>query len=815
VELGQEFYKSFGRLSIPRPPEEGMERIFSGASAILAVYLLPGANQIESAEGIYKMLKEQHFPDDMRYLITYDTTPAVTEAIKEVEHTFVEALILVILVVIIFLQKVRATIIPLLTIPVSILGTFAFFPLIGFSVNTLSLFGLVLAIGIVVDDAIVVVEAVMHHIEHGMEPRAATILAMKEVTAPVIGIALVLSAVFIPVAGLGGLTGRLYQQFALTIAISVLISAFNALSLSPALCALFLKPADYKSTGFFARLTAPIGWFFGKFFGGFNKVFGVGTTGYVKVAGILARRSLLSLGIVAIAGFGAVTLMGQTSKAFVPDEDQGLFLVNVQLPRAASLERTDDVCKQIEKILWETPGLESFNTVGGLAFINNTFGPDRASFLVRLRPWHERSDDDLSAFAILEGLKKRLAALPEAVSFPYLPPTLPGFGAAGGFNVFLQDRSGNLDVQQLGENSDKFLQALRQRPEIASPFTAFDPKVPQVSVDIDREKARTLGVPIDKVFAALQATFGGAYVNDFNRFGRLYRVYVQADSEFRANPEDIGKIKVRSTTTGEMIPLSTVLMIDESVPGAELTIRYNLFRSVEISGASAPGYSSGQTMDAVEEVAKQTLPPAMQISWSGLSFQEKTAPNPGPTFLMAVIFVFLLLAAMYESWGLPFAILLGTPFVALGAYFGVWLGDYTNNVFVQIGLVMLIGLAAKNSILIVEFAKMKRDSGVPAFESSMEAARLRFRPILMTAFAFILGVVPLMLASGSGAESRKVMGTAVFWGMLIASALGVLVTPALYVLVEWFYRNRKYPAPGTPAEGGTHPPPGAPTHGGH
>jgi HAE1 family hydrophobic/amphiphilic exporter-1 len=817
VELGGEFYKSFGRLSIPRPPDPDTQKeLLGGPAAILAVYLLPGANQIESADGIYAAMKEQatYFPDDLAYLVTYDTTPAVTESINEVLHTFVEALILVIIVVIVFLQKVRATIIPLLTIPVSILGTFAFFPLIGFSVNTLSLFGLVLAIGIVVDDAIVVVEAVMHHIEHGMAPREATVLAMKEVTAPVIGIALVLCAVFIPVAGIGGLTGRLYEQFALTIAISVLISAFSALSLSPALCAMFLKPADAKATGLFATLTAPFRWFFGLFFKGFNKIFDFGTAGYVKVCGLLVRLSFVSVLIVAAAALGAVVLIGRTAKALVPDEDQGLFLVNVQLPAASSLERTDKACAEIEKVLWATPGIESFNTVGGLAFINNTFGPDRASFLVRLRPWHEREDADLSAFAILEGLKKRLASLPEAVAFPFLPPTLPGFGAAGGFTVYLQDRSGTLSVQQLGEHGSTFLKALSQRPEIASPFTAFNPRVPQIGADIDREKARTLGVPIDAVFAALQASFGGAYVNDFNRFGRLYRVYVQSDGQYRTKAEDIGTLKVRSTTSGEMVPLSTVLRIDPSASGAELTARFQLFRSIEVSGSNAAGWSSGQAMEAVEQVAKETLPREMQIAWGGMSYQEKTAPSAGPTFLLAVIFVFLLLAAMFESWGLPFSVLLGTPFVALGAYFGVVTGGFTNNVFVQVGLVMLIGLAAKNSILIVEFAKMKRDSGMGARDAALEAARLRFRPILMTAFAFILGVVPLMLATGSGAASRTVMGTAVFWGMLVATALGVFVTPALYTLVEWFRRGKTAPATGVAAAA----PPPAPGHkptGGH
>ncbi len=815
VELGGEFYKAFGRLSIPRPPGEGTETLLGGPSAILAVYLLPGANQIESAEGIYKTLEDQSkfFPEDLKHLVTYDTTPAVVESIHEVKKTFVEALILVVLVVFIFLQKVRATIIPLLTIPVSILGTFCFFPLIGFSVNTLSLFGLVLAIGIVVDDAIVVVEAVMHHIEQGMDPKEATRKAMKEVSGPVIGIALVLSAVFIPVAGLAGLTGRLYQQFALTIAISVLISAFSALSLSPALCAMFLKPADAKSTGVLAVITAPIAKVFDLLFRGFNKGFDVTTKGYVSVCGLLIRKSLLSLVFIGVAVLGIGRIGGGIAKGFVPDEDQGIFLVNVQLPPAASLERTDAVCRSVEKLLWETPGVESYNTVGGLAFLNNTFGPDRASFLVRLRPWKERKDKDLNAFAILEELKKRLAAVPEAVVFPFMPPTLPGFGAAGGFLAYLQDRSGTFDSQQLGGYARTFLAAAATRPEVANAFTSFNPNTPQIGVEIDREKCRSFGVPIDAVFSALQTCFGGSYVNDFNRFGRLYRVYVQADGQYRASADDIGKIQVRSSVSNEMIPLSTVLRIDSGVPGTELTARFNLLRSVEISGATGVGYSSGQTMAALEQVAKESLPPEMQISWGGFSYQEKTAPSPVPTFIMAVLFVFLLLAAMYESWGLPFAILLGTPFVVLGALIGVKLGNFTNNVFVQVGMVMLIGLAAKNSILIVEFAKMKRDGGATARDAALESARVRFRPILMTAFAFMLGVVPLMKSTGAGAASRTVMGNAVFWGMLVATVLGVFVTPALYTFVEWFYRNRKK-APPPATEGDAHAAPDS-SHGSH
>ena len=793
VDLGGENYKAFGRLN-------------GQPAGVLAVYLLPGADQLKAADGIYATLEtlKAGFPDDVDYMITYDTTPAVVASIDGILHTLLEAVVLVIVVVFVFLQSWRATLIPLLTVPVSLIGTFIFFPLLGFSVNTLSMFGLVLAIGIVVDDAIVVVEAVMHHIEHGMQPREATIKAMQEVSGPVVGIALVLSAVFVPVAFVGGLTGRLYEQFALTIAISVLISAFSALSLSPALASMLLKPAPPGGTK----------GLLGKLFGGFNRGFAATTNVYARWAGMLARRAVLSLVIIAVVGLGAGWFGKVLPAGFVPDEDQGIFLINVQLPNAASLERTGQVVERIEGILAETEGIEAYNAVGGLGLLTNSFNPNYASFFCRLLPWDERKTDELHLTGILKTLQRELAQIPEAIAFPFAPPTISGFGAAGGFNIMLQDRSGTLTVDELGAQTRAFVDAGRQRPELANLFTSFDPNVPQLKVELDREKARKLGVNVADVFSTLQAILGGTYVNDFNRFGRLYRVYVQAVPEARQRPADIGSFYVRSSITGDMVPLSTLVEV-ESVAGTEVTNRFNLFRSVEISGVPAPGYSSGQAMAALQEVATEVLSPEMGTAWTNMSYQESTAPPAAPTFIMAVIFVFLLLAALYESWSLPFSVLLGTPSVVLGALLGVWVAGLDNNVYVQIGLVTLIGLAAKNSILIVEFAKMRREQGDDTLTAADQAARLRFRPILMTAFAFIVGCVPLMLASGSGAGSRQVMGTAVVWGMTVATILGVFLTPAFFAFIDGIAsRGRKHqPAP-APGAGGHAVPAvaGAPGH---
>ncbi|HOX26125.1 MAG TPA: multidrug efflux RND transporter permease subunit [Candidatus Krumholzibacteria bacterium] len=783
VELGSENYKSVGRLD-------------GKPAAVLAVYLLPGANQLEAAAGIYRTLDDLKsvFPADVDYKISYDTTPAVEESIHEIVKTLQEAIVLVLLVVFIFLQNWRATLIPLLTVPVSLIGTFIFYPLLGFSVNVLSMFGLVLAIGIVVDDAIVVVEAVMHNIERGLAPKEATRKAMQEVSGAVIGVALVLSAVFIPVAFMPGLVGSMYRQFALTIAIAVLISAFNALTLSPALAALVLEPKrPHAGRSLLARG-------FGLFNRGFDRV----TVGYTHWAQLLARRAALSLVIIAGVGLLGGTIGSRLRQGFVPEEDQGVFMINVQLPNASSLQRTDAVMRQIEEILAHTEGVQAYNAIIGLGMLTNSYNSNYGSFFVRLEPWEERTAARLRLKAIMATVGAKLARLPDAIAFPFAPPTIAGFGAAGGFNVLLQDRSGSLTTLELGLQTRDFLLAARKRPELANLFTSFDPSVPQLALVLDREKARKLGVPINDVFATLQAILGGAYVNDFNRFGRLYRVFVMAEPEYRQEPEDIGSFYVRSRSTGDMVPLATLVTVSPT-SGTEITTRFNLLRSVEISGVPAPGYSSGEAMAALEEVAASTLGGGMDIAYSGMSYQEKHAPSSTPIFVVAVLCVFLLLAALYESWTLPFAVLLGTPSVILGALFGVWARGFDNNVYVQIGLITLVGLAAKNSILIVEFAKQRHEQGRPLLDAATEAARLRFRPILMTAFAFIMGAVPLMLASGSGAASRQVMGTAVVVGMSIATFLGVFLTPAFFKLIEGLASKRKPAGPGSapvPVEGG-------------
>jgi HAE1 family hydrophobic/amphiphilic exporter-1 len=587
----------------------------------------------------------------------------------------------------------------------------------------------------------------------------------------------------------------MYQQFALTIAISVLLSAFSALSLSPALSAMLLKPAK--------PARGPIG----AFFRGFNKVFDASTNAYVKGAGMLVRKSFLTIAIVAIVAVGAGYFGGKLPAGFIPEEDQGILGVNVTLPPASSLERTSAVLAQVEQILGKTATVDSYQTVGGYGAVTATFQPNFGTIFLRLKDWEDRHDPDEHALAIMKRLQAQFAQIPDAIIFPFNIPTISGFGASAGFNFLVQDRSGSLSVERLGELSQQFAAAARQRPEVGNIFTSFDPRYPQVKVEMDREKARKLGVPINEAFQALASSLGGSYVNDFNRFGRLFRVYVQAEADYRRRPEDIGEIWVRSKSTGQMIPLSTLVTITPQ-GGTELTNRFNLLRSVEFNGTPGAGYASGQALAALEEVFKETMPAEMGFAYSQMSYQEKTAPPAGPTLLAAIVLVFLLLAALYESWRLPWAVLLGSPLVVLGAFFGVWLAGFDNNVYVQIGNIMLIGLAAKNAILIVEFAKAKHEEGMSVQEAALTSARLRFRPILMTAFAFILGVVPLMKASGAGAGAQNVMGTAVFWGMLVATAVGVFLIPGNYMFVESL--GRRKPRAATDAT----PPVPAPAHGG-
>lgn len=766
VELGSMIYDSRGRLN-------------GQNAAVIALYQTPGSNALEVANNIKKTIADlsQRFPDDLQYEISLDTTTPVYEGINEIVHTLFEAVLLVIIVVFIFLQNWRATLIPLLTVPVALIGTFMVFPLLGFSVNVLSLLGLVLAIGIVVDDAIVVVEAVMHHIEQGMTPKEATLKAMEEVSGPVIAIALVLSAVFIPVAFMGGITGALYQQFAITIAISVCFSAINALTLSPALAAMLLKPVDKNERTFLTP-----------FYNGFNRFFDRFTGGYVSFVSILIRKMLRSLIMIALVMVFAAGIAGQIPTSFLPEEDQGYVLANVQLPDAASLDRTEGVSKKLEGVLANNPHVASYVTINGYSILTGAMASNTALFFISLKPFEERGADGHASQVLAQLNKGFMEVAPDAAAVAFGPPAIPGLGAGAGFNMHLQDRGGN-SVEYLGKNTAAFIQAAQKRPEIGRVFTLFRTNVPQVYADVDREKALKLGVDLNDLNLTLGTLLGSTYINDFNRFGRVYKVYAQAEADYRNDPKDLSLFYVRAKS-GEMVPLNTLVTM-RSTSGPEYTNRFNLYRSAEISGVPAPGYTSDQAMAALEEVAAEVLPRDMGYDWSDMSYQEKKAAGSGAVvFVFAMFLVFLILAAQYESWALPFSVILGTPFAAFGAFLGLYLarlGDssYVNNVFAQIGLVMLIGLAAKNAILIVEFAKMKREEdGMGIVESALEAAKLRLRPILMTAFAFILGVVPLLTASGAGAEGRKVMGMTVFSGMLIATILGVLLIPVLYVMVE-------------------------------
>jgi HAE1 family hydrophobic/amphiphilic exporter-1 len=764
VTLGTESYASVARLN-------------GSPAGTIGIKQMPGSNALEVAENVKNTIAQlsKRFPQDLKYRVSLDTTLAISEGINEIMHTLVEAIILVIIVVFIFLQNWRATLIPLLTVPVSLIGVFMLFPLLGFSVNVLSLLGLVLAIGIVVDDAIVVVEAVMHHIEQGMSPKEATNQAMREVSGPVIAIAIVLTAVFIPVALTPGITGRLYQQFAITIAISVIFSALSALTLSPALCSLLLKPNQEAK-----------GWL-GKFFKVFNEKFSAFTNKYTGFSGYLIKkmaRSFIFIGIV----IGAVILLGgKIPGGFVPEEDQGYMFVNIELPGASSLERTNKVIQKVEHILAKNDGVEYYTSVAGFSLIKNSVATNNGFFFVALKEWKERKQD---VFQILKEVNGKVVfGIPEATVFAFGPPPITGIGNAAGFSMMLQDKEGNTP-QYLFENSQRFMAEAKKRPEIGTIRTTFNPNVPQISLDIDREKVTELNLSLSDVNLAIGASLGGQYINEFNKFGRQYIVLLQADPGYTVNPEDINKIFVRSRDN-KMIPISSIATIRKE-SGPEFTTRFNLYRAAEIGGTPAPGFTSAEAMTALQETAEKVLPAGMGYEWANMSYQEKQAEGKGNTvFIMALLFVFLILAAQYESWKLPFSVLLGTPFAVFGAFLGLYIcrlfsPDYVNNVFAQIGLVMLIGLAAKNAILIVEFAKEEYEKGMPVKEAALYAAKLRFRPILMTAFAFILGVVPLLTATGAGAQARKVMGMTVFSGMLVATILGVCLIPVLFVFIESF-----------------------------
>jgi HAE1 family hydrophobic/amphiphilic exporter-1 len=688
-------------------------------------------------------------------------------------------------VVYIFLQGWRATLIPLLAVPVSLVGTFVLFPLFGFSINTLSLFGLVLAIGLVVDDAIVVVEAVEHHIEEGMSPKDATFKAMEEISGPVVGIALVLSAVFIPTAFIPGITGRLYQQFAVTIAISVLLSAFNALTLSPALSAMLLRPRK-NSRGLLRR-----------FFDGFNRIFARATDGYVRVAGGLIRKSAIAFGVLIVCGILAGFFSAKLPSSFLPDEDQGYMFMNLQLPNASSLQRTEATAHLIEEVLAKTPGIESTASVVGFSLLSLTRSSYTAFFFVTLKEWKDRQKREEQYQFIRQNINRQLAGLPQGIAFSFSPPAIPGVGTAGGFTFVLEDRSGK-DIGFLADNVTKFLAAARKRPELATVNTTFIPGVPQQFITVDRDKVLKQGVDIKDVYRTIQAFMGGSFINYFNRFGRQWQVYIEAEGAYRDRAENVGQFYVRNRA-GDMVPLSALTRF-ESRSGPEFTMRYNLYRSAQIIGAAAPGYSSAQAMTALEQVFAQTMPSEMGYDYMGISFQEKLAQQgvpPAAIFGFSLLVVFLILAALYESWSLPFSVLLSTPVAVFGAFAVLWLRrvlvatylpaymvQIETDVYSQIGLVMLIGLAAKNAILIVEFAKDRYESGKPLVDAALEAGRVRLRPILMTSFAFVLGCVPLWTASGAGSVSRQIMGTTVIGGMLASTFIAVFLIPVLFVTVE-------------------------------
>src|SRR6201993_4781059 len=796
VELGTQDYSLMSRLN-------------GKPSAAVAVYQLPGSNAVQTVEGVRKLLAQmkQRFPQDMDYTVSLDQTLPVTEGMKEIIETLVIAIVLVIFVVYLFLQDWRATLIPMLAVPVSLVGTFVIFPLFGFSINTLSLFGLVLAIGLVVDDAIVVVEGVQHHIEEGLSPKDASSKAMQELSGPVVGIALVLASVFVPTAFIPGITGRLYQQFAITIAISVMLSAFNALTLSPALSALLLRPKPEEGT---YKRRGPLG----KFFDVFNRYWESSTNGFVRWSHAIIHKGALVLVLLAGFGMGAFFFGIRLPSSFMPDEDQGYIYVSMQLPIAASMERTSAAAKQVEAVLANTPGVQYTTTVVGFNLLSFAHISNNGSFFVPLNPGGERKSRAEHYQKKKNRLTQELGRLPVGTVFGFSPPAVPGVGTSGGFQFVLEDRSGQ-DVQFLSDNLNKFLAAARKRPEIGLVTSTFIPSVPEEYINVDRDKVLKQRVAINDVYQTIQAFMGGLFVNYFNEFGRTWQVYVEAEAPYRSTTQDLGQFYVRNNQ-GQNVPLSALASF-ETRSGPEFTLRYNEYRSAAIIGSAAPGYSSDQATAALEDVFKQTMPREMGFDYMGMSYQEQKARQGVPAwaiFGLSLLFVFLVLAALYESWSLPWSVLLSTPVAVFGALVALWLRrvvlgwflppymvQMENDVYTQIGLVMLIGLGAKNSILIVAFAKEEYERGRPLVEAALDGARLRFRPLMMTALAFIVGCVPLWIASGAGAIARQIIGTTVIGGMLAETFIGRFFVPAIFYVVEKFSGAEKRKAlPLTPAE---------------
>ncbi len=771
VELGAQSYSSFNRLS-------------GHPAGSIIVFLSPGANAVQTADQVKAFLNsaQKSFPAGMKFDIPYDSTVFVRAAIRDVVITLFFAVGLVILVVFIFLQNWRATLIPLLTVPVAIIGTMALFPLLGFSINITSMFGLVLAIGIVVDDAIVVVEAVQRNIDDGLPPREATVRAMDQVSAPVVAIAFILAAVFIPVAFLGGISGQIYKQFALTIAASVLLSAFSALSLSPALSAMLLKPHKYSRNPL-ARL--------GDYF---NRGFSWATNRYIAGVSAMIRHSAFALLALVCFWAAGAWLFKTLPNGFLPDEDQGAIFVSVRLPDGASMDRTDAAVKKIEQQVAHLKGVHSWFVMGGTDFATQTSSSNVAAIIMDLQPWDERKTPDLQLDAIIKRANAAFAQVPDAVTFAFGLPPITGLSITGGFQFMLEDRAGG-DLQQMSDVADGLIDAAKQDPKLGPMLSTFRASVPAYRVDMNTDKLQTLGIPVTDAYNALQTFLGGLYVNDFNRFSHTWQVLVEAEPQFRAQPSDIDRFYVRSAD-GNMVPLGTLASVERSA-GPEVVFRYNRFRAIQILGGPAPGVSSGEAIDAMEKLATKTLPQGYGYEWTGTTYQQKLAQgHEGVIFGFATVLVFLCLAALYESWSIPFAVLLSLPLGLFGALLFVYLRNYPYDIYTQIGIVTLIGLAAKNAILIVEFAKEshKRDH-MAVKEAALHAARLRLRPILMTSFAFILGVVPLFIATGASAASRRSLGTAVFGGMNAATLLAVFFVPVQYYVIETIAERRKRRTP--------------------
>jgi HAE1 family hydrophobic/amphiphilic exporter-1 len=743
----------------------------NGAPSIaLAIYQLPGANSLTIADGIQAEMKrlKKSFPKGLDYRIAYDTTMFVRASIADVVETLFIAVVLVVFTVYVFLQDFRTTLIPAATIPVSLIGTFGVMMLMGISINTISLFGIVLVIGIVVDDAIVVVENTIRIIdEEGLSAKEATAKSMLQVTGPVIATTLVLLAVFVPTAMMGGITGRLYSQFALTIATATVISSINALTLSPALCGVLLRPSPKKR---------------GLLFTAFNRGMDFSTDLYRRIVGSLVRHplpsGLLFLGLVVLTGY----LFGLIPGGFLPNEDQGYVIVNAQLPDGATLERSQHVTDQITKIASEVPGVADVIGIAGYAALDSLATTNASTLFVVLKPWDERPGKSEHAFEIVRALQTKFYDIQQAICLAFPPPPITGLGQAGGFEFQLQDR-GAAGVVQLEAVADDIVQAGDQDPVLTRMNNNFRAQVPQLFVDVDRVKAKKMNVPLQSIFSTLQAALGSAYVNDFNKFGRTYKVLIQAAAKFRGRVEDIGRLRVRNAS-GEMVPLGTLVSVRDTA-GPKTVYRFNAYPSATITGEGAPGYSSGQAVTAMDALATASMPQSMGYQWSGTIYQQLKAGRQTPIiFSMAILFVYLFLAAQYESWSIPLAVLFSVPLAILGAMLATWARGYDNNIYTQIGLVLLIGLSAKVAILIVEFAKARHEEGLSIVDAAIEAARLRFRAILMTAFSFILGVIPLVIASGAGSVSRRALGTAVFGGMTASTVLGIFLVPVFYVIVQ-------------------------------